>query len=59
MTFADRSTGDIALLDISKLQSYALHKKVMKQWARETVISISISEGQKVPQSSPLKLITW
>lgn len=58
-TFADRSTGEIALVDLSKLQSYALHKKIMRQWARNSVISVSIADGQKVPQPSPLKLITW
>jgi len=59
MTFADRSTGDIAFLDLSKLQSYALHQKVMRQWARETVMAVTIAKGTQVPQPSPLKFITW
>lgn len=58
-TFADRRKGDIALLDLSKLQSYQMHRKVMAQWARQTVIWISIADGQKVPRPNKLKLITW
>ncbi|MGC6427093.1 MAG: DUF3313 family protein [Akkermansiaceae bacterium] len=59
MTFADRSTGDIALVDFSKFQSYSLHRKIMQKWAHDTVVAVSIADGEKVPQPSRLKLITW
>lgn len=58
-TFADRRKGEIALLDLSKLKSYQMHRKVMAQWARQTVLWISLAKGQKVPRPNKLKLITW
>lgn len=58
-TFADRRKGDIALVDLSKLQTYKMHRNVMDRWARQTVVWLSIADGIKVPRPSRLKLITW
>lgn len=58
-TFADRRKGDFALVDISKLQTYKMHRNMMDRWARQTVIWLSIVDGTKVPRPLPIKLITW
>ncbi|MGJ8698298.1 MAG: DUF3313 family protein [Verrucomicrobiaceae bacterium] len=58
-TFADRRRGDLAVLNLSKLSSYKMHRNMMKRWANETVDWVELSEGQSVAKTIPLKLITW